>query len=132
MTSQEMDDLLCLLTAVIIADKHTYAQEIQALLREMAKLQSILNVEPVWSEAKILMWYELNKSDVRNQALGPYLKSWLYERVNRLASTENKSAILEAMRQIALADGEIHVSERALMVLTARQWVLYPLSDGPS
>lgn len=66
------------------------------------------------------------KRAVKEQALGPNLEPWLYERVNRLAGIENKAAILEAMRQIAIADGELHVSERALIVLTARQWGLYP------
>lgn len=130
MTSQIMDDLLCLLMAVIVADKRVFAEEVQALLTEAAKLQLNLKVEPKWSEAKFLMWYELNKTSVKQQALGPNLESWLYERVNRLADIEEKPVILEAMRQIALADGEIHVSEQALIVLTARQWVLHPSGDS--
>ena len=125
-TSQRIEDLLCLLMAVIVADKRVYAEEIQTFLKEAGKLQKTLDIEPHWSEPKILMWYELNKTAVKEQALGPNLEPWLYERVNRLAGIENKAAILEAMRQIAIADGELHVSERALIVLTARQWVLYP------
>ena len=128
MISQRMDDLLCLLMAVIVADKRTFAEEIQAFTTEAAKLQTTLGLEPKWSEAQLLMWYEMNKDEVRSQALGPYLKTWLYERVDRLADIENKPAILEAMRQVAISDGKIHVSERALIVLTARQWVLSP--DG--
>lgn len=130
MTSQRLDDLLCLLMAVIVADKRTFAEEIQAFLTEAAKLQITLNLKPKWSEAQLLMWYELNKADVKTAVLGPYLKTWLYERVNRLADIEDKPAILEAMRLVAISDGKMHVSERALIVLTARQWVLYPDGDG--
>jgi len=125
-----MEDLLSLLTAVIVADKRTFAAEIDAFLSEVPKLQQTLGITPKWSEAQILMWYELNKDEVREQALGPYLKTWLYDRVNRLASIQNKPAILEAMRQIAISDGKMVVSERALIVLTARQWVLYPDGQG--
>ena len=77
------------------------------------------------------MWYEMNKGIVAEQALGPNLETWLYERVNRLAPIKDKGAILEAMRLIAIADGEMHVSEHALILLTARQWVLYPHGDKP-
>jgi uncharacterized tellurite resistance protein B-like protein len=129
MTSQIMDDLLCLLMAVIVADKRVFAQEVQAFLTEAAKLQVKFEIMPQWSEAKFLMWYELNKATVKQQALGPNLESWLYERVGRLAVIDDKPAILEAMRQVALADGEIRVSEQALIVLTARQWVLHPLGE---
>jgi len=130
MTSQRMDDLLSLLMAVIVADKRVFAEEIQAFLSEATKLQATLELKPKWSEAQLLMWYEMNKDDVKAQALGPYLKTWLYERVDRLADIENKPAILEAMRQIAVSDGNMHVSERALIVLTARQWVLHPLGES--
>jgi len=34
-------------------------------------------------------WYELNKTAVKEQALGPNLEPWLYERVNRLAGKGN-------------------------------------------
>ena len=131
MTLQKMDDMLCLLMAIIVADKRTYAEEIQSFLSEAARLQVTLGIEPKWSEAQLLMWYELNKDEVKKQALGPYLKSWLYERVNRLADIENKPAILEAMRRVAISDGNMHVSERALILLTARQWVLHPSLEGP-
>ena len=126
MISQIMDDMLSLLVAVIIADKRIYAQEIEAYVREATKLQTILKLKPKMSEAKLLMWYELNKDAVEEQALGENLETWLYERLNRLGRFEEKAAMLEAMRQIAIADNEVHVSERALIVLTARQWVLHP------
>ena len=126
MTQQLMEDLLALLAAMIFADKHTYGEEIEAFLEESAKLQTTLNIEPRWSDAKILMWYELNKAAVKTNALGTDLEKWLYERVNGLSQIEDKAAILEAMRKIAISDGEIHVSECALIVLTARQWVLHP------
>ena len=127
MASKEMDDLLCLLMAVIVADKRTFAEEIDAFLMEAAELQTTLETDPKWSEAQLLMWYELNKDEVRQQALGPYLKTWLYERVNRLTHIIDKPAVLESMRRIAISDGATHVSERALIVLTARQWMINPL-----
>jgi len=130
MTSQLMDDLLCLLMTVVVADKRVFAEEIKSFTTEAAELQVALDLDAKWSEAQLLMWYEMNRDEVREQALGPYLKTWLYERVNRLAHIENKPAILEAMRRIAVSDGKMHVSERALIVLTARQWVLYPEGEG--
>ncbi len=124
MTSQGLEDLLCLLTAVVVADKRVLGAKVRAFLKQVSALQTTLNIEPKWSEAKILMWYENHKGEVRKQAFGPYLKTWLYDCVDRLSGIEEKSAVLGAMRQIALADGNICVKERSLIVLTARQWGL--------
>lgn len=126
----QMDDVLCLLMAVVLADKRIVSEEIEAFTAQSAKLQTTLNIDPRWSEAKTLVWYEMNKDEVQAQALGPNLETWLYERVSRLVRVENKAVILEAMRLVALADGELHVSEHALMVLVARRWMLHPRGDG--
>ena len=60
MISKELDDLLSLFAAVIIADKRVFAQEIDVLLKATSTLKIALDIQPNLSEARILSWYEMN------------------------------------------------------------------------
>ena len=124
MILKELDDLLSLFAAVIIADKRVFAQEIDVFLKATSTLKTALDIQPNLSEARILSWYEMNKDAVREEVTGPYFRSWLYDRLDRLAHIKSKQDILDIMNKISLADGELHSSESSLMSLTARRWKL--------
>jgi len=120
----ELKDILSLIAATIFADKHVYASEIDEFIKSTGKLKIIRSLEPNISEAKLLAWYEMNKKDVRANITTPYFKDWFYAILDRLKDVPNKETILETMHKISLADGNIHVSERALITLAERHWSL--------
>ena len=116
--------ILSLIAAAIFADKRVYATEIDAFLKSAQNLKALRRLVPNLSEAKLLSWYELNKEDIRGKLSTPYFKDWFYELLNALSNLPDKSSILGAMASVSEADGEIHVSERALIVLAERHWGL--------
>lgn len=124
MISNELDDLLSLFAAAIIADKRVFAQEVDVFLKATSTLKIALDIQPNLSEARILSWYEMNKDAIREEIAGPYFRSWLYDRLDRLAHIKGKQGILDILNKISLADGELHSSESALMSLTAHRWEL--------
>lgn len=120
----DLHNILSLFTATIIADKHIYASEINAFLKSKGTLKIARQIDPKISEAKLLAWYEMNKDDIRQKLMTPYFKDWLYATLENLTHVSDKDRILDVMREIAIADGEVHVSERALISLTQRYWDL--------
>ncbi|MDA8708526.1 TerB family tellurite resistance protein [Hellea sp.] len=131
MISKEHDALMSLLAAVIIADKRVFAQEIEAYVEATLKLQNTLKLGPKLSEAKILLWYETNKANVKGKVAGPDFTAWLYECLDSLALVKGRQAILNGMNEIALADGVMHDDERALMTIAATRWAaIRPSSAG--
>lgn len=122
MISQNNAALLSLLTATIMADRRIFEEEISALISTVKTLHREGVITTPLSEARILTWYELNRDHIKSKLTGASFSSWLYTCLDRLRPVEKKHSVLNAMKTIADADGEVHVSERALIVLTSRHW----------
>ena len=122
MLSREIDDLLSLLALMIFADKRVLENEISAFVRLADKLQVAREIEPKLSEAKLSVWFETNKEQLQAVLTRDDFETWLYERLDRLKPLPDKISILAVLCDIASSDGEVHVSEKALIKLTADRW----------
>ena len=122
MFSTEQHNILSLIAATIFADKRVYESEIEVFGKATAKLKVLQETKPKHSEAEILVWYEMNKDDIRQKITTPYFKDWLYDLLEQLSYIQDKQSILDIMQKISLADGNVHVSERALTTLAKRYW----------
>jgi len=120
----ETNNILSLIVATIFADKRIYASEVDVFLKSTLSLKVLRQVEPRLSEAKLLNWYEMNKADIQAKITAPYFKDWFYSLLDQLSGLPEKSSVLNVMRDISVADGEVHVSERALITLAERHWGL--------
>ena len=118
----ELSNILNLIAVTILADKRIYASEIETFIKATSQLDAVKSLEPKISEARLLSWYELNKADIQEKIATPYFKDWFYKLLDQLAHIPEKKPILDVMKSIAEADGEVHVSERALMTLAERYW----------
>lgn len=124
MTQPDPYPLLSLLASAIFADKRTYASEVTMFVKSAKRLQAAGHLDPKLSEAAILMWYEVNKDAIRQKMVQPHFEAWFYQILDKLAYISEKRLILEVMCDIAEADGDVHVSETALIALAARRWRL--------
>ena len=122
--NSEVKNILILISATIFADKRVYASEVDTFIQSAKSLGVLKRLAPSLSEAKLLNWYEMNKDYVRDNLSTPYFKDWFYKLLDALSEVPEKEFIVEAMKKISQADGEIHVSERALIVLAERHWGL--------
>jgi tellurite resistance protein len=120
--TNDLKDILSLIAATVFADKRVFASEIDVFIQATSKLKIVRRLDPKISEAKLLVWYETNKDEIRLKLGTPYFKDWFYEILERLKDVPDKELILEVMRKISHADGNIHVSERALIALSERYW----------
>lgn len=120
--SSKQNDILSLVAATIFADKRVYASEVETFVKAAGKLNALQDTKLKLSEARLLVWYETNKDDIRQKITTPYFKDWFYEILERLSDVQDKHSILEVMQDISRADGTVHVSERALITLAKRYW----------
>ena len=118
----ELTDILSLIAATVFADKRIFASEIDEFIKSTNKLNIIRHFEPKMSEARLLAWFEMNKDDIRGKLATPYFKDWFYDVLERLKDVPEKESIIEVMHKVSKADGDIHVSERALIVLSENYW----------
>lgn len=121
-----MQDILTVLAVGIFADKKVFASEIQVFTRSVSRVE-LTNLEiPMISGAQALMWFELNKDNIREKFDGPRadFDNWLIPILERVAEHADTMALLKLLNQISLADDELHISEKALMVLVKKIWGL--------
>ena len=107
---------------MIFADKRVRDDEIKSFVRQADRLQVARDIEPRLTEAKLVNWYERNKAELQAILESSNFDKWFFEKLDRLKSIPNKMSILGVLCDIASSDGEVHVSEMALVELTARRW----------
>ncbi|MEP3653434.1 MAG: hypothetical protein ABJO36_00925 [Litorimonas sp.] len=114
--------VLSLVAATIFADKRIYASEIEVFIKATGNVNALKGASPKLTEARLLEWYETHGDTIRQKITAPYFKDWFYDLLEQLSDVADKHSILEVMEKISVADGSVHVSERALVTLAKRFW----------
>ena len=122
MTLKMMNDILTLLALEVIADKRVLTDEVDTFVDTARHLQEIMNIDPVLSDETLFAWLESNYQNLQNIVSGSDFDRKLQDLFSRLEALPNKAAVLKGMARISIADGEVHVSEQALIILAARHW----------
>ena len=122
------EDLLTLLALAVFADKRVFASEIEAFVTAATKL---LNIEAASSdvfEQAAFNWFEQNRGFIQTKLTSQGFEQWFLGLLDGLQGIENKAEILGYLREISEADQDVHVSEKALVVLAAKRWSVSPLA----
>jgi len=122
MITARQNDILSLIAATIFADNRVFAAEVDAFIKSTKQLNTLNGMTPKFTEAGLLAWYEAHKDDIRQKISTPYFKDWYYNLLEKLSDLKGKETLLDIMYKISLADGSIHVDERALITLAKRYW----------
>ena len=122
MFNREIDAVLKVLALSIFADKRVLSEEISAFVESADLIHQKLNSDIVISESKLLLWFELNRSDLQSKmSLRPApFQAWFEELISDLPVISDKRFILDIIERISKADGELHISEKALGVMLDR------------
>ena len=123
---QDMQDILTVLAVGVFADKRVFSSEIQVFTQSAMQAELPRHDMSALSGAKALLWFEQNKDEVRAKFDGPRsdFDAWLIPILERLAGNVDQEGLLRFLEKIALADEELHVSEKALIALVKRVWGL--------
>lgn len=119
MFSRKVHAVLTVIALSVFADKRVLSTEITAFVKSADVIQKKVQSDIPVTEAKLLLWFELNRMEIRDKmSLGPVgFKRWFETLMTELVSISDKTFISDLVRLISHADGELHVSERALAVM---------------
>lgn len=120
--SADSECVLELLALTMFADKQVLASEIQTFVAIVLRFQDENILTSQMSETEVIHWYEIHKGDLSKVVQHGIFETWIEERIHKLRDFPDKHLLLRGIDEIALADGEKHVSEKALEVLTAKKW----------
>ena len=123
MFPDNINSILKLLALAVFADKRVFADEIDTFINSAKNLEAFETSETDISPAQLLTWFESHRGELKDRLENlSTFEIWVNDILDNLSDHPEKHAILNRMIKIAKADRELHVSEKALIVLTARRW----------
>lgn len=119
MFNLQVNAVLTLIALSIFADKRVLSTEVSAFIKSARDIDANVESQLPLTEAKLLMWFEINRMRLSDKVkLGPIgFQRWFQTVLNDASDYGDKDFILDAIKRISRADGEIHISEKALSVL---------------
>ena len=123
MFPKPINDILTILAITVVADKRIFAKEVDSFINSARNLEVLETANIDLSPAKLLIWFENNRDDLKarmNQA--PTFEKWFNTIIDNLSEHPARHSILNRMIKISKADGELHISEKALITLVAKRW----------
>ncbi len=117
------EDVLVLLALTVMADKRVISHEITAFIGATKGIEAKLGLVTTFTRDSALAWFENNQSRVQAMLTHENFAPELHALLKRLAPTQSKSVLFDAMLKIAKSDDEFHISEHALIELVAKYWV---------
>lgn len=118
----EIENILNITALSILADKKVYFAEVESFTAAAQKIPSIQNAHPKLSEVWLRGWYERNKVQLVKEMQSKTFADWFRAKLDDVAQSDDKAAIINAMEKVALSDHEFHNREKALINFTARHW----------
>lgn len=119
MFNRQVEALLTIAALSIFADKRVLSSEISTFIKSAQDINERVDSAIPITEAKLLMWFEINRmrlnDKVRLRPIG--FKRWFDTVMSDLTDYADQAFITDLIERISLADGELHVSEKALTVL---------------
>lgn len=100
-----------ILTAIMVADNKIHKSELRELVKSFRRQFSRLNQNWDLDEK----WLKDNISEIGRIVRGPNKNRWLALQFLKLRDFPNKETALKDLWEIAMADGELHESESAII-----------------
>jgi len=124
MFNREVEAVLSVIALSIFADKRVLSTEIAAFVKSADIIKANVHSDLPLSEAKLLLWFEMNREQIRAKMELDAIefKAWFEAIFNEFPRLPDKTFISEIVESIARADGELHVSEKALYVMLERNF----------
>lgn len=117
-----LKDVLSLFGIMVLADQKVFAAEIEAFVDAAMRFGREYPHLEMPDEGALHIWYEENREELKSQLSMKHFEHWFKMLCARLELTFDADPLLLRLGEIACADGELHVSELALMELVGKRW----------
>ena len=131
MNTENWEDILTLLTMVVVADKKVYKEEVDTFVEAIYDLNNAISPDIFFTESMAFEWFRANRERVKNKLIGRNADRNLKEVIIRLKGLKYQKEILDSMARIAHADSEYHDQEHKVIKQAAYSWrQAYPASPS--
>jgi len=130
MTQHLWDQILMLLSVMIMADGRVRDEEIDAFVDGVKVLQSSFEPGPSLTDESYISWFRLNETRSRELILAEPFEAALMPYLTELSELPNCQLLLDQLRTIADSDMHRDKAESDLLTLAAAFWgLVQPSAD---
>ena len=122
MNNQQWQDILSLLSMMILADEKIYHEEVEAFKKAATVLKDKLCPEMMVTETMVFDWFVLHREDLNQRMSSLHYPESLFDLLDKLKSFPDKIPLLEALTDIAVSDGYKHGNESRLFTTAVQTW----------
>ena len=111
-TDRHSDTLRSILAAVMIADSKIHKGELEEIIAAV----NAMDLEMATNHSKTSReWLKQNVGEINDMIHGPNRERWLALQFLKLRDFPDKDSALDYLWRVAVADGELHVNEAAII-----------------
>jgi len=120
--SDQTQNIMRLLSQVILADGHILPSEIEALIRSVQGLELTDSEGDVLRSPQIRNWFDGYLQELNDAPSEMSKEVALTHLILSLAEWPNKKAVVEALEKISQADADFHIEEKLLISIVKAYW----------
>ena len=128
--SADTDNMMRLLSQVILADGHIHKSELIAFISGVQELGLADQSGAVLSADQIRSWFEGYKIELNKTWSTQAKDVALTHLILSLAEWPNKQAVVDVLAKISVSDAEFHIEEKTLISIVQAYWQ-YEGLDAP-
>lgn len=107
------ETLKSILAAVMVADNRIHKDELEELVSAIEALES--GQKSLKSSKPCRHWLRQNIGEINSMIHGPNRDRWLALQFLKLRDFEDKDSALDYLWRVAVADGDLHINEAAII-----------------
>lgn len=107
---------------MVLADNKVYPEKLSCFTANCLKLRDDIDPNTIMTSKTAIDWFISNRDDIRINLMGSQSKRYINEVIRSLRSFKHKEKLLQALRDIALADGSELISEKRILEECSYRW----------
>jgi len=117
-----IDNILTLLSVVILVDGKTRQEEVEKFCEEILDVVQESDEDLFFTKSMAKDWFRQHKAGIEQSLKFDDPKSFIRRTINSVESFADKQRLYYAMLRIAHADNEYHTSENSMISSAAERW----------
>ena len=122
MGEQYWDSVLRLMSIMVLADNTVYPEKLSCFASNCLKLRDDIDPNTIMTSKMAIDWFISNRDEIRSHLTGSNSKRYISEVIGSLKRFQYKAKLLEAIRDIAQADGPEVTSELNILSQLSDLW----------
>lgn len=122
MNKEYLENILTLLTVVILIDDKVYPEEVEAFSKAVQKISEQIDPDILFTSSMAADWFKANRSNVQLRLQSHGADQLIMRLVQSIKVYAHKKDVFFNMIRIAHADSEYHTTEHDVLRIAADVW----------